>query len=138
MEILPATSMNAKDWNHFVENNYPPVGAFMQTFEWGTFQKDLGRKISRQVVMDGKKILAIFTLVEFKLRLGLSYGYIPRGPVIAKGSSVEKTSALFETIRNFHTSSSFVSSHLLFFLKHFANLASPSLLTTFSHATMLS
>jgi len=88
-------------WNQFVEQNYPPIGAFMQTWEWGNFQKELGREIGRYVVTIGNERIAAFTLVHYKLPLGMSYGYAPRGPVISKKfHGAEKEIALFNAIRD--------------------------------------
>ncbi|MBI2096728.1 MAG: peptidoglycan bridge formation glycyltransferase FemA/FemB family protein [Candidatus Sungbacteria bacterium] len=77
------------EWNQFVRQHCPPVGAFMQTWEWGTFQQSLGRKIDRYFLKDGNKQLAAFTLVHHSLPFGFSYGYIPRGPIIAAHAAGE-------------------------------------------------
>lgn len=84
MEIINATEKDKIIWNQFVSDNYPPVGAFMQSWEWGDFKVALGKKISRWLVREGDKLIAVLTLVEHNLPLGFSYGYIPRGPVVLK------------------------------------------------------
>ena len=81
MEIFPANSHI--EWNTFMKEHSLPVGAFMQTWEWGEFQKALDRKIERYYVVDKRTILAAFTVVHQKLPLQFSYGYIPRGPVLS-------------------------------------------------------
>lgn len=87
-------------WNNFVREHYPPVGAFMQTWEWGEFQKSLGRQIDRYFVNDHKKKLAAFTLVHHKLPFGFCYGYTPRGPVISKDiRDKKKIQQIFECIK---------------------------------------
>ncbi|TSC68591.1 MAG: Methicillin resistance protein [Parcubacteria group bacterium Gr01-1014_66] len=83
MEIIEAGLKQKNAWNQFVGTHYPPVGAFMQTWEWGTFQEQLGRKINRCFLMENGTPMASFMLVHHALPLGFSYGYIPRGPVIA-------------------------------------------------------
>lgn len=92
MEII--SEKNGENWNAFVRAHYPPVGAFMQTWEWGEFQKALGRKTERYRVLDGKDSCAIFTLVHHSLPFGLSYGYVPRGPVVAVSAASRKVEIL--------------------------------------------
>lgn len=104
MTISEATPEDKHAWNLFVEKNYPPVGAFMQTWEWGNFQKNLGRRVGRYIVTDGDKKIAVFIMVQFKLPMGLYYGYIPRGPVIADWATNSKTvTALLGTIKDWVT-----------------------------------
>lgn len=99
MEILSVEEKGKTAWNEFVKANYPPIGAFMQTWEWGQFQKMIGRTIDRYIVVEKGRTIAAFTLVCHRLPLGLSYGYLPRGPVI----DVEKkrdASKIFRAIKD--------------------------------------
>lgn len=89
MKVSDAHPQGKNFWNKFIKDHYPPVGAFMQTWEWGSFQQALGRKIERCLVTDNNKTVAAFTLVHHRLPWGFSYGYMPRGPVIAKYASQE-------------------------------------------------
>ena len=41
------TALKPAEWDRFIEENYPPVGAFIQTWAWGMFQIRLGRNIKR-------------------------------------------------------------------------------------------
>ncbi len=101
MTISEATPEGKHAWNQFALKNYPPVGAFMQTWEWGDFQARLGRRVGRYIVTDGGKEIATFTLVQFRLPMGFSYGYVPRGPVIAKNITDPKMiTELFTTLRD--------------------------------------
>ena len=100
MIVKDAAFENKYDWDAFVAENYPPIGSFISTWEWGEFQEDLGRGIGRYIVIENNVRVAAFTVVHFDLPLGLSYGYIPRGPVIA--SSVTKPDeiiSIFKTIQ---------------------------------------
>ncbi|MFA7395356.1 MAG: peptidoglycan bridge formation glycyltransferase FemA/FemB family protein, partial [Candidatus Paceibacterota bacterium] len=83
MQIVPTQTTDKVAWNSFIKENYPPVGAFMQTWEWGDFKKDWGKKIERFFVTDGDQLIAAFMLAEHSLPFGFSYGYLPRGPVLA-------------------------------------------------------
>ena len=112
MEVIKADVQNKTAWNEFIRHNYPPVGAFMQTWEWGEFQKALGKKAERYFLTDKNELSAAFTLVHHALPLGLSYGYAPRGPVIAAGFSQEKNLVeAFKTIKDWAQKN---LSHLLF------------------------
>jgi lipid II:glycine glycyltransferase (peptidoglycan interpeptide bridge formation enzyme) len=101
MTIKTAVPEDKYEWDAFVERHYPPVGAFMQTWEWGEFQSDLGRKVGRYIMTEDDQWIAVFTLVHFTLPLGFRYGYVPRGPVIAAGNAADPHAvvAIFETIR---------------------------------------
>ena len=100
MEIVDVRPQDKNFWNKFIKAHYPPVGAFMQTWEWGLFQETLGRKIERHLIIENHEPIAVFTLVHHKLPLGFSYGYIPRGPVVAKYASEEsKYLEILKTLR---------------------------------------
>lgn len=73
-------------WNEFViENN----GSFLQSFEWGEFQKQFLHKIWRvEVNKDSKKILEM-QIIKEKISL-INYFYLPYGPVFSKHSSPEE------------------------------------------------
>jgi len=99
MEIRPATEQEERHWNEFVKKHYPPVGAFMQSFEWGEFQKSLGRTVERYLVTEEGVTRAVFSLVYYKLPLSLHYAYSPRGPVFDSSIGIEKQWQIFRSIR---------------------------------------
>lgn len=82
MEFIEAERSQKPEWNGFVAENFPIVGAFFQTWEWGEFQQSLGNNIERYIIKDRGAWLGAFLAVRHKLPLGLEYIYIPRGPVI--------------------------------------------------------
>ncbi|MCL5436236.1 MAG: peptidoglycan bridge formation glycyltransferase FemA/FemB family protein [Patescibacteria group bacterium] len=66
-------------------------GPLLQSFEWGEFQKKMGRKVWRlQVSTNVGKVLAAATVLKMPLPRGLSYFYCPRGPVLAQSVNAEK------------------------------------------------
>jgi len=91
-----------QSWNQFLfENN----GSFLQSFEWGEFQKSLGKQIWRIQVRE-KEIVSGQTLVveevfPFKKK---SCFYIPFGPVFKKELSPKEQkeiiAAILEKIQN--------------------------------------
>lgn len=100
MEIIATTTGDKQKWNQFVRENYPPVGAFMQTWEWGDFKQAWGRKIGRYLITHNSKIIALFMIAEHKLPFNFFYGYIPRGPVIIKNHTEEEAIDIFKKIRS--------------------------------------
>ena len=94
MEIIDANPIGRQTWNLFIQKNYPPIGAFMQSWEWGEFQLKMGRKIGRYFVVEDGINIAAFTLVQYRLRFGLTYGYLPRGPVVATDKRYQSTQIL--------------------------------------------
>lgn len=54
---------------------------FLQSWEWGEFQKKFGYKVFRIGVEDDGNLLGVATLIKKNIGLGKSYFYCPRGPV---------------------------------------------------------
>ena len=88
--IEPAEESMRRAWNHFVAKNHPPIGAFLESWEWSTFQKTLGWDTKRYVVLEGGRMVAVFGVMQYGLPFGFSHGYSPRGPVIAKEDASEE------------------------------------------------
>jgi len=65
--------MTKQDWNQFIIKNN---NSFLQSWQWGEFQKSVGRKIWR-VERAGVKALVIRQGLPF----GKNYLYCPRGPI---------------------------------------------------------
>src|SRR3989344_1385902 len=83
MEIIPAKPEHRKHWNEFVIKNFPIVGAFFQSWEWGEFKQKLGHEVKRFIAKSGEEWLALFSLEKHTLQLKIDYYYLPRGPVVA-------------------------------------------------------
>lgn len=56
----------------------------MASYEWGEFQKNLGRNYERFVISEKKKVVALVTVVFYEIPLGFSYAYCPRTPALRK------------------------------------------------------
>jgi len=70
-----------KEWNDFILQN---EGSFLQSFEWGEFQKKLGKKVWRIALLrKGIKVMLAQIILE-KLFLGKTFFYIPFGPVFSQ------------------------------------------------------
>ncbi len=68
-------NMTKGKWNHFVLGQ---GGSFLQSYEWGEFQKKFGRRVFR---LAGDDWQAQF--IEMPLPFGKKYWYCPRGPIMA-------------------------------------------------------
>ncbi|MGB0756898.1 MAG: lipid II:glycine glycyltransferase FemX [Patescibacteria group bacterium] len=79
---------DAQELNTFVST--AKHSTFLQSWEWGEFQKSLGRRIWRVGVKDNEKLLAVATIVEHQLPLGISYLYIPYGPLFHEHTSAKQ------------------------------------------------
>jgi len=51
-------------WNNFVAQHGPKSGAFLQSFEWGEFQKSFGRKIWRLGNFQGDKLESTALIIK--------------------------------------------------------------------------
>lgn len=73
--------VNKQDWNRFlVENN----GSFLQSFEWGEFQKSLNKKVWRLAIRQDDKIFLIAQIIKETFPfLNKSLLYLPFGPTFS-------------------------------------------------------
>ncbi len=79
--------MNREQWNAYVRAH---DGSFLQSWEWGEFQKQLGHHIQR---LTGEGFVAL--LIRQRLLLGLRYWYTPYGPVLEHENALP---AFFDTL----------------------------------------
>ena len=71
--------------NNFIQAQKHPQ--FLQSWEWGEFQKSMGYKIFRIGVLQDKEIVGVATLIKKNLGAGRSYLFCPRGPIFDFRSS---------------------------------------------------
>jgi len=114
MELIAAEPSQRARWNEFVAENFPAVGAFFQTWEWGEFQREIGNRVERYIVKNDGEWRAVLLAVKHLLPLGLYYIYAPRGPVlsIASWNDSEESKIIIElltaTLKAKHPSSIFI------------------------------
>jgi len=65
---------DSKIWNDLIKNNLPRSGGFLGSWEWGEFQKSVGRPIYRFQLDNG-----FAQVIEHNLPMGKKYWYLPRG-----------------------------------------------------------
>ncbi|HEC65647.1 MAG TPA: peptidoglycan bridge formation glycyltransferase FemA/FemB family protein, partial [bacterium] len=67
-------------WNTFLtESNYPST--FLQSWNWGEFQKKLGSRVWRTGISAGEKLIGIASIIEVKAKRGKML-HVRHGPVI--------------------------------------------------------
>ncbi|MFH0852248.1 MAG: peptidoglycan bridge formation glycyltransferase FemA/FemB family protein [bacterium] len=75
MVEIGADNIRKRDWNRFVmEQN----GSFLQSYEWGEFQRLLGREVFFLRDINWQALI-----VKYQMPLGKNYLYCPHGPVLA-------------------------------------------------------
>lgn len=72
---------NPSIWNNFFDQNDSP--SFLQSWEWGEFQKSLGASIWRLGVYEEKKLLAVALIIKVSSKRG-RFLFIPHGPIFDK------------------------------------------------------
>lgn len=87
MQVKICDNSHKAQWDNFILNNSTDFG-LLQSWTWGVFQSTLGKKVFRLTVNRGETILAAMLVIKEPLRLGKSYFYIPRGPVMANDDSL--------------------------------------------------
>ena len=90
MKIIEVFKKDA--WNNFIFSQVKRPGSeFLQSWEWGAFQKKLGRKVWYFGIKNESQMIAQALVVKHNLPLCKSYFYCPRGPIIpASGDSKSK------------------------------------------------
>jgi lipid II:glycine glycyltransferase (peptidoglycan interpeptide bridge formation enzyme) len=66
---------DCEQWNALVYEYGPQSGAFLQSWEWGEFQKAAGKRVMRLLLGE-----AGMQVLETRLPLGMRYWFAPRGP----------------------------------------------------------
>lgn len=94
MNLIP--KLNVEQLNFFLINN--ESSQFLQSWQWGEFQKNLGKNVWRIGLEENNQLIAVCQVIENKLPLSKSYLYTPRGPVFQKNLNSEKKELAFKTL----------------------------------------
>jgi lipid II:glycine glycyltransferase (peptidoglycan interpeptide bridge formation enzyme) len=78
MQVVNIT--NKEQLNNFVDRQ--KHSQFLQSWEWGEFQKKVTGDILRLGIQENNQLIAVATIIKKLLPIGKSYFYCPRGPVI--------------------------------------------------------
>ncbi|OGL96923.1 hypothetical protein A2317_01765 [Candidatus Uhrbacteria bacterium RIFOXYB2_FULL_41_10] len=72
--------MDRKEWNRLVENHAPRFGGFLHSWQWGEFQRSIGRVVER-IYREDEKGITLGQAIKIPLPLGQHYWYVPKGPI---------------------------------------------------------
>ncbi|HOZ36270.1 MAG TPA: peptidoglycan bridge formation glycyltransferase FemA/FemB family protein [bacterium] len=98
MEIL-TDYQNKEEWDKFVAENTSP-SSFLQSFEWGEFNKEaLGYTLTRWVVQEDEKLRVVAQGINKSLPGDNQYIYCPRGLVWHKDYSDQRALAYSEIVK---------------------------------------
>lgn len=73
--------IDKKIWNEFVKSHAPRSGAFLQSWEWGLFQKSVGENLRRKVYRDEGKVVGLGQWIDRSLPFFGRYSFCPKGPL---------------------------------------------------------
>ena len=59
-----------------------PRAQFLQSWQWGEFQKSINREVWRLGIFEGEQLVGAAQIIKMPLPLGRHYFYCPRGPII--------------------------------------------------------
>ncbi len=92
MRLQQLTESQQEQYQSFVQAN----GYFLQSWDWGDFQKSLGQQVVRFLVFDdlGKVVMSAQFLIH--AALGKKYFFAPYGPVVLEGLDKDVVSVATE------------------------------------------
>jgi peptidoglycan pentaglycine glycine transferase (the first glycine) len=94
MQLVEVLESQKATYNNFVAT--AESGSFLQSWEWGQWQKNLGRETYRFFLTDNSEITGAIQLIKMPLPFGKYYLYAPYGPVV--GGKLEILNSKLETI----------------------------------------
>lgn len=99
MRLLPVSQPEQNVYDRFVAEQ--ETGSFLQSWEWGEWQKSLGRPVERfWCCADNGTIIGCAQLVKMSLPLGHYYWYAPYGPVMSWRFAQQDLDKFIQEIKN--------------------------------------
>ncbi|MCR4314322.1 MAG: peptidoglycan bridge formation glycyltransferase FemA/FemB family protein [Candidatus Uhrbacteria bacterium] len=78
--------MNRIEWTAFVLEHGPRSGRFLQSWEWGEFQRTAGERVRREEFVEhGGTVIGVAQWLDRRSMDVVRYAYCPKGPVYQKG-----------------------------------------------------
>ena len=74
--------MNPEAWNQFVLEHGPRSGRFLQSWEWGEFQKAAGERVVREEIVEEGKVVGVAQWLVRELSALGRYAFCPKGPIL--------------------------------------------------------
>src|SRR5581483_4812703 len=79
MQLVELSESDKDRYNHFIATN--PSGSFLQSWEWGQWQQELGREVKRFFIGNGEKEVGSAQFIKMPVWRKRFYWYAPYGPV---------------------------------------------------------
>jgi lipid II:glycine glycyltransferase (peptidoglycan interpeptide bridge formation enzyme) len=70
-----------ESWNQFVLEHGPRSGRFLQSWEWGEFQKSVGEQVWREEFVEVGQTVGVAQWLERRLPFLGMYRFCPKGPI---------------------------------------------------------
>lgn len=98
MKLVLLSEQEKNHYNNFIAAH--PSGSFLQSWDWGDWQEQLGHKVYRYAIEDGDKIILTAQIIEIKLaNLNQHYLYLPYGPLVGESNELALKFFLDELIK---------------------------------------
>ncbi len=91
--------LTSDEWNAFVLKHGPRSGRFLQSWEWGEFQKSVGETVRREVYEEEGEVVGVAQWLDRKVPLFGTYSFCPKGPI---GKIPPKSNRMFLRIEPDH------------------------------------
>jgi len=86
------------DWDAFFNQNDSP--SFLQSWEWGEFEKNQGYSIIRLGIYQNQELQAIVLVIKIQAKRG-NFLFIPHGPVLNVKSKMLKVKSLVKSLKDY-------------------------------------
>jgi len=84
MALIITNISSRSKWEAFFNKNGSPT--FLQSWEWGEFQKRLGYDVLRLGILENKHLITIALVIKIRAKRG-SFLFVPQGPIMQVQSS---------------------------------------------------
>jgi len=78
---MQKNALSPLDWDAFVKKNGPRSGRFLQSWNWGEFQKQVGLSIYRWSENKDAETIFVAQVIKKSIPYFGSFVYVPRGPI---------------------------------------------------------
>jgi lipid II:glycine glycyltransferase (peptidoglycan interpeptide bridge formation enzyme) len=99
VELIPVIESEKQTYNHFVANS--DEGSFLQSWDWGEWQKTLGREVKRFWLTENDEKIGLGQFVKMPLFFGKFYWYCPYGPIINQNLNIKNQNYLEQVAKQF-------------------------------------
>lgn len=99
MQLAEVLESETAEYSQFVASRL--TGSFLQAWEWGEWQKSLGRQAIRFWILNATaERFGLIQLIKMPLPFGKYYLYAPYGPVVGASQGQENPSQLIQKLKD--------------------------------------